>query len=209
MRKLTSLILTLVLALTLASCASPKPDATVKGFMDLAKTSDFSKMSAYINPSNVDSLNSMSSKITSDSTEKYFWDYIKAQNSKMTYEIKSSSISGTTATVTVNCKFIDSSPLLKAVVTDYFKQAVAAAFSGTQMTDSQQTELIGKILTEQQKNITDKFTETTLNIKCVQIDKKWYIDSVDEGMGNVITANILAAAKEIASAFSDLTGKKQ
>ncbi|MDP4121352.1 MAG: DUF4878 domain-containing protein [Bacillota bacterium] len=208
-KRLSSVLIALILVFCLAGCgSSSKPADTVKGFLDSAKTMDFTKMSTYINPSNSSKVNDMNTKITSDSVEKNLLDYLKTQSSKMTYEIKSSNISGNSATVTVNCKYIDGSPFLKEVVAEYVKEAFASAFSGSQNTDEQTNTLLKNIIGEKQKSVTDTYKESSIDIKCVKINNIWYIDSFEDSLANAVTSNFLEAGKEIASAFSNTTPNK-
>lgn len=203
MKRFSSILIVLCLILSFAGCSSaPKPDETVKGFMDSSKNLDFTKMATFVNPNNTKDLNSVQSKINDDPTQKYFVDYIKTRNSKMTYEVKASNVSGDSASVSVYCKYIDSTPLLKAVFSEFLIEAMSLAFSGTELTDEQTGTMMKKIMDEKQKSITDTFKESTIDIKCVKINDKWYIDSINDDLFNVITANIISAGKEIASSFS-------
>ncbi len=206
MKKFVSLFLALILIVSLAACSSapaPKPEDTVKGFMDAAKGLDFEKMTTFINPTNKGSLTSISDGIKADSAEKCFMDYLKTQSSKMTYEIKSSDVSGNTATVSVNCKYIDGTPFFKAVIEKFFTAAFEAAFAGKELTDEMTNEMIKKIVTEQQKAITDTFKESTVKIKCVKADGKWVLDTVDNDLGNIVTSNLMSASEEIEKSFGE------
>lgn len=204
MKKVISSLLACLILLSLVGCGgtAAKPDDTVKGFMEAAKTFDFEKMATYINPDNIGDLDAVSSDINTNESEKYFMDYLKDQAAKMSYEIKSSQTDGDSATVTVSCKYIDGTPLLKETISEYFVQAFAKAFSGTEFTDEDSNNLMKDIMAEKQKSIEDTYIEKDVDIKCVKISDKWLIDSVGEDIGNVITANFIAAANEISSAFN-------
>lgn len=200
------LLLIAVLTVSLSACSTLRPEDTVNGYLTAAKQFDSVKMATYVNPNSTSTSPvlddaSAAPSSSSDKIEQFFMDYLKVNAAKMTYKIQSTEIDKDTAKVSVDCKYVDSTPLLTSVISEYFKQALSLAFSGSEMTDEQTTAIMESIITEQLKSITDTYIEKTIVINCVKIDGKWLIDSPSDDLQNVIMSNFLSASKDIASSF--------
>jgi hypothetical protein len=199
LRRILVLPFVLLLAFSISSCGVTKtPDDTVNNFLSAAQAFDFETMSTYMNPANIDELE----EFTSDNElEQYFFDYLKDSASKMTYTIKSSETNADTTSVTVDFKFIDSTPFLTAVIGDVFNKAFSRAFSGSELTDEEMNALFTESLESQRSQMENVFTESTVVIDCVKIDGVWMIDTLTDDFGNVITANFIKASEEISNSF--------
>ena len=204
MKRISCLFLSLALILGITGCAAEKkPEDAVKSFMEAAKAFDFEAMAAYVNPDNVGDLESLTDESDSTELEQYFLDYLKESAAKITYEIGSAVISGDTATVTVTCNYVDSSEVLTQTISDFFIEALSAAFSGTELTDEQMNTMMMEIMEENKSSIEETYVDATIDVSCVKIDGVWYVDTVSDEMGDVITSNFLSASEEISSAFGE------
>ena len=206
MRKYLCCLFSVLLMIGLVACQSaPKPEDTVKGYFEAGKNFDTAKMSSFVNPKNVSS-GSSSSGTSSDSgeaeLEKYCMDYLKGNAKKITYRIKGSDVKDSTATITVDCKYVDGSPILRDAVSDYMVKAFGEAFSGTQSSSNSSKE-IAQIMTDKMKTTKETFTTKTIKINCVKIDKKWYIDKINDDLSDVFLSGFVSAGKEISKSFSN------
>ena len=206
MKKAFCLILSIMLIIGLAACqSSPKPEDTVKKYFEAGKSFDTERMNSFVNSKNVSS-ESSSSSASSDSEEadlvKYCMDYLKGNAKKVTYSIKGSDIKDATATVTVDCKYVDGSAILRDSVSDYIVKAVGEAFSGTQNSSNSSKE-IAQIMTDKMKTTKEIFTTKTIKINCVKINDKWCIDKVNDDLSDVFLSGFVSAGNEISESFDN------
>lgn len=139
MRKLISLIIILQLFIITGCATSPKPESTVSSFIEAGKKFDLAQMATMVNPSDSSSKNKitdvMDGKETKDQYQKYFVDYLKENASKITHSIKEAKTENDKATVTVDFKYVNGGPLLKATLGEVFSKTFSLAFSGVQVKD--------------------------------------------------------------------------
>lgn len=153
LRKLMSLLIIIGIFFVAGCSISPKPESTVSAFVDAGKKFDLNQMAIMINPSDssgkqkvTDVMNGQKDgKATKDQYQKYFLDYFKENAAKITYSPKRSKIENDKATVTVDFKYVDGGPLLKATIGDVFSKAISSAFTGVQMKDDE----MGKMFVSQ------------------------------------------------------------
>lgn len=201
MKRIVSTILIFTFVFSLSGCgAAAKPEDTVNGFLSAAKELNLEEMATYVNSDSAEDLSQWDSE---DDMEQYFLDYLKECASKMTYEIKSTNVTDNTAVVTVDFKYIDSTPLLKAVIGGLFTKALANAFSGTELTDEQELAMFTDEIQKQKSTISDSYAESTVDINCIKTDGKWFIRSVSQDLQNVVMANFICAANDIFSSFGE------
>lgn len=206
MKKLICAMLSMMTVLSLAACQSPaKPEDTVNGYFEAAKATDEEKMSTFVNPKNLSSRGSSSA--SSDDEEEIdlaneLQDYIKSNNKKVTYTIESTENKDNTATVTVNCKFVDASSILKDSVADYIPKALAKAFTSPDEEDDSGKE-ITKLMRDKIKTAKETFANKTIKVNCVKIDNKWYIDKENDDLKNIFTSNLVSAGNEMSKSFDE------
>ncbi|WP_308894800.1 DUF4352 domain-containing protein [Candidatus Desulfosporosinus nitrosoreducens] len=206
MKKFIS-ILAIIGLLFVSGCSSAaKPDKTVSDFIDAGKKFDLAQMATLVNPANANS----KAKITditkggdkeADQYEKYFLDYFKENAAKITYTIKEPKIDGDKATVPVDFKYVNGSPLLKATIGDAFSQVMSLAFTGVQMKDDDMNQLFMNSMNKQKTNVQESFTEKTVDFNLVKADNKWYIDNPSDELLDVFTSNFISVGKEISNSF--------
>jgi hypothetical protein len=207
-RKLISVLIIIGLFF-IAGCAnSPKPDSTVSDFIKAAKTFDLVKMASKINPANSANKEKISDLIKDDKKDqyqKYFLDYIKLNATKITYKIKDTKIDNQTAYVTVDFKYVNGGPLLKATIADVLPKAMSMAFTGVEMTEQETSQMFVSAMQKQKESVPESFTEKTIDIKCIKVDNQWYIDELSENLLDVIMSNFVSVGKEFNNATSSNT----
>lgn len=205
MKKIFYCLLVITLVVSFSACQSAsKPEDTIKGYFEAAKISDTEKANTFINPKNV-SLEDSSSTSSSGGQEEIdlvnnLLDYLKDNNKKVTYNITNTEIKDNSATVSVNCKFVDASAILKDAIADYIPKAFAKAFTESQSPDDSAKE-ITELMKNKIQTAKETFAEKAIKINCVKTDNKWYINKVDDDLQNVFTSNLLSAGNEIFKSF--------
>ncbi|MCH3972311.1 MAG: DUF5067 domain-containing protein [Oscillospiraceae bacterium] len=205
MKKTAAVILALLMCLPISACQSAaKPENTVTGFFEAGKSCDTAKMRSFINPKNASS--SSSSSASSDKNgadfQKYCTDYLKGNAKKITYNIKDSSIKDSSATVTVDCKYVDASAILKSAVSEYMVKAFGEAFSGTQASSDSSSKEISQLITDKIKTTKETFVSKTVKINCVKVSDKWYIDKLSDDLADVFLSGFVSAGNEISKSFN-------
>ncbi|MCR3922797.1 MAG: DUF4352 domain-containing protein [Firmicutes bacterium] len=209
MRKLISFFMIMAMVFTITGCSdSAKPEATVSEFIEAAKVFDFDKMATTINPSNLNN-----EKITDlmesddDQYQKYFLDYLKANANKITYTIADVKIDDNTAIVSVDTRYVNGGPLLKATIAEVFTKAIALAFTGVEMTEEETSQMFISAMQTQEEVVAESFVEKTIDVKCTKIDNQWYIDEPSDELLDVIMSNFISVGKELDDNFdSSSTG---
>ena len=68
-------------------------------------------------------------------------DYLKA-NAKNIYKIKDTKINDDTAVVTVDFKYVNGGPIIKATIAEYFAKGLSLVFSGIELTEEETSQII-------------------------------------------------------------------
>lgn len=209
MRKLIVLFCIIVVA-SLVGCSAPKPESTVSEFIEAGKKFDIVKMAQTFNPSNESNKEIMEDFTREDSESEnqyqaYFFDYFKENAKKITYQIKNSTIEGDQATVTVDFKYVNGGPLLKATIGEVFTKVIAMAFSGVELSDEEMEQMFISTMKNQQNTVEELFIEKTIDIKLVLIDKQWYIDEPSDELLDVFTSNFVSVSNELDESMGSQT----
>ncbi len=204
MKKIVYSLMAIVLIVSFTACKSEaKPEDTVTGYFEALKASDTSKANSFVNPKNIESSSTTSSGSDSEKAalENNLLDYFKGNNKKVVYSIKSTDVKENSAVVTVDCKFVDASPILKGAIADYIPKALADAFSGTQKSDSDSAKEIAELMKDKIKSTKETFLSKTIKINCIKTADKWYIDKEDDDLKNVFSSNFVSASNDISKSF--------
>lgn len=207
MRKLISFLIIIAVIFTISGCSSSaKPESTVSGYIEAAKTFDLDKMASKVNPSNTSNKENISDLIKNEENQfvKYFLEYLKSNAAKITYKIKDTKIDNNTAVVTVDFKYVDGGPLMMATIAEVFTQMIPLAFSGVEMTEEQTGQMFVTTMQKQQKTIAETYVEKTIDVKCIKVDNNWYIDEPSDDLSDVILSNFVSVGK----AFSNNSANK-
>ena len=200
MKKIILGFLSILLCFSLTSCTKAKPEDAVKGYFEALKTFDTDKMKTFVSEKDTTDEATKSSK-ANDEYSKAFLDYFKANAAKVSYTIKSSEVKDDKAVVTVDCKYIDGTTLFKETFQEFILKVFSNALSDKKPTDEENSKELVSIMTEKQKALKEVTAEKTIKINCVKVDKKWYIEKVDDDLQNVLSSNYFAVAKDMQTAF--------
>lgn len=200
MRKYVSILVIFAILFTVGCSAAPKPESTVSAFIEAGKKFDLIQMRAMINPSNLGSMEKISDLNKEDSEniyQKHFINYFKENAAKITYTVKDSKIENDKAIVTVNLKYVNGGPLLIATLGDVLGRLMTLALSGTRVSDEETGQLFIDTLEAQKKNNLESFTEKTLDIQLIRLDKKWYIDKPNEEFIDIFLSNFISVMNDL------------
>lgn len=205
MKKSLIIALAVVLAIGLAGCGT-KPETAIDNFFGAVKNFDSESMTKALAPStsgDTKELGSMDEylKSTDDPMSAPFVDYLKGNAKKITYEITNTKVNGDAATVTVKCKYVDGTQLFDKIIQDLFAKALSSAFSGKEMTQEEMTKMGADLLKQDIASVKETFVEKTVDIDCVKVDGTWYVKEVNDDLADVVTCNLLTAAKNLADSF--------
>lgn len=165
--KRISIIMTLVLSITaFYGCKSkePSPSDTVKTYFDEIKGADEATISTLL--SNVEETDTNSSK------------KMITEIQKLTYTINSESIDGEKATVNVKVNGPDMAAVIATSIQEMFTSVLSQAFSGTEMTETEQNKLYDDIMVKALDGVT--FTDRTGDITLEKSENGWEITSDNE-----------------------------
>ena len=199
-KKLFSIMLAAVIMVSMVGCSSSKPENTVNEFLKNSKNFDLAAMNENISPDS-QSDSDVVEAVEDNEDLKPYLKFFKKIAQKMTYTIKETNIDEDEATVTVDFKYVDSSDALNAAFTELLKVAFTQAFSGNEMSDEEIEKLITDTLTEYESENSDKFAEKTLDLYCIKVDNKWYIDDFDEEFFDVLLCNYISSLENLDNAL--------
>lgn len=211
-KKIVSIVLLSVMAMVLAGCGGPKPEDAVSNYLSAAKLIDAKTMAIYILPSNevdIQDTEALAGNGEDDQYIKYFTEYMTTNAKKMTYSIAGTEVTGNKAIVTVDCKYIDGGPLLKATIGEAFMKVFGMAFTGVEQTEEETNQMFLGIMKEQSEIIGETYKEATVKIDCVKQDGKWYISKVNDDLEDVVTMGFTFAGKDLENSFGDTSDSTQ
>lgn len=209
MKKITAVLLAIVMLVGLAACGAggAKPDATVKKFCEGMKAFDFEAMQACMDKKFDED------EILTEEMEELasFYEYMKKSASDIKYTIGDSKVDGDNATVTVDVEYDDASELTKETFHDYFGVlfgAITDVISGDaeiefseDMSEEDQEkaalELFDKLFTEKQESVKIGKSNATLTFELKKADKEWKITKVSDEFADVLTANMVKAIDDL------------
>lgn len=202
MKKIILILTTFLLAISLTACSSAKPEDTINSFFSSAKKFDFEGMNKVMENKDEKYKDILKELETEDPNAQYVLDYLKNNASKITYTIKDSEIKNNNAKIKVECKFVDSTPLLKEIVAEAFTKMLGMSFSGQDLTDEKTTEMLVSIMKEKQKSVEETFVTKTVEFECTKKDNKWIINSANDALADVLLSNLVTAGEEFSNSMS-------
>lgn len=202
MKKIILILTTFLLAISLTACSSAKPEDTINSFFSSAKKFDFEGMNKVMENKDEKYKDILKELETEDPNAQYVLDYLKNNASKITYTIKDSEIKNNNAKIKVECKFVDSTPLLKEIVAEAFTKMLGMSFSGQDLTDEKTTEMLVSIMKEKQKSVEETFVTKTVEFECTKKDNKWIISSANDALADVLLSNLVTAGEEFSNSMS-------
>ncbi|MDD7794376.1 hypothetical protein [Clostridium sp. 'White wine YQ'] len=199
MKKIILGFLSILMCLSLTSCTKAKPEDAVKGYFEAVKAFDTDKMKTFVNEKEtIESITKVSK--SDDKYFKYVFDYYKTNATKMSYKINSSETKADKAVVTVDCKYVDGSTLCKETTEEAFKKLFLDDLNQKGPTDEEMSRELVNTMSEKQKVLKEVTTEKTIIINCVKVDKKWYIESINDDLKNIMTSNFFSVTNSMKKA---------
>ncbi|MBQ5987029.1 MAG: DUF4878 domain-containing protein [Clostridia bacterium] len=194
-KKIVSMLLAVFLLLGTVGCGSDSPEGTITAYNDAIRVLDFEKAQTYIvKESDIESTLEKNSYIADDMLPT-FAEWIKT----LEYKIADVTIEGDKATVTVEYTHTDASDVFKAVLADYFAQALRSALTGTNEED--QTPLLISLFSEKAKTVETRRMKTTVVYSCIKSSGEWKIESVPTEFITVLSSNVLSVIHEMVDSF--------
>ena len=177
-----------------------KPIETTKDFLENMRAMNFDSMKALLQS------NDMSALDDADITSNAYTSFFKKINEKMSYKITKTSfqIQNGTASVTAHIRYIDGADIYKETITEFLKQIVSTAFSGSTLTEEETEQKLASLLDEKSSTVEDKFTETDITYPVIESDGKWKIVALDADTVRVMSANFTNVQDEIDQSLADL-----
>lgn len=182
MKKLLSVILTVVMLLSLVACGEKidPPDKVVGNALTAIKSSDFETAKKYFDTNPEETL---------DAAEDDQSDEIKTKLMQgLEYSIISTNVNGDTATVKANIKNIN----MATVISDYISQAFEYAFSG--LSEDELDEKFLDILSTSMDKNKDNLLEKEVDIQLTKGENGWII-TMNDDLSDAITGGMLTMAK--------------
>jgi hypothetical protein len=202
MRKWRTIAVSMLSLALLAGCSGAKPESTVEEFFTAGQQLDAEAMAATILSTNEEEVTETEELLLDDSN-KYLVEYFKTNAEKMTYEVTGSEVDGDNAVVTMNAKYVDGAPLIKATISSAFMKMLPLAFSGTEMTEEETNQMFADTMKEQSEIVSETFKEATLKIDLVKEDNEWYITEITDEMMDVVMSGFMSLSTELEGAFEE------
>jgi len=117
------------------------------------------------------------------------FEYMKSENTKMTYTIDKSAVDGDRGTVDVTYRYSDASPIVEATMGEYLSRAMTLAFGGA--SEDEMGELFMKLFMENAKTVSPVQAESTVTFSCVKAGSTWEIEDVPDEVTNILTCNMV------------------
>lgn len=203
MKKLGVVVLLCALLLLTACSTFPKPEKTVSLYLDSAKVMDFATMQTLITSQEAKEQLTQMLDNTSNEGANLFMSYIEKCASQIEYMIIDSQVEEETATVKVLCKYVDGTPLMKEVLAEVLKQALANAFSGKELTEEENNQMYIETINNVLPNIEETTIEQTIDVKLTKTEDGWLIDGSEEELYNVAVANFVNFGNDMSKSFQN------
>jgi hypothetical protein len=175
-----------------AASDKTKIKTTINNYFKAAKKYDVKKMNKYVkdtknyNPSELNDYSSLRS-------------YLKIRNKSLTYSVQKIKVDKNKATVTVKCKYLDSSTTYESA----FANLILFAFANADKNYSDKI-LLKKFNSIFKKSIKDsmnayqkKYKTKTFKISLLKEKGNWKINTVTYDLANSVTANYYKAVKSM------------
>lgn len=186
MKKARIALLCLLIVTVLCACgASAKPDSVVKTFSEAMKKTDLEGMANTVQGNAYDT----SVLELTDEISVQLFEYMRSENTKITYTIDKTAVDGDRGTVDVTYRYSDASPIVEATMGEYLSRAMSLAFGGA--SEDEMGELFMKLFMENAKTVSPLQAESTVTFSCVKAGSTWEIEEVPDDVTNILTCNMV------------------
>ena len=186
MRKWRTIAVSMLSLALLAGCSGAKPESTVEAFFNAGKQLDTEAMME-ATLSSVRPLSARTVELPLDESNTYLLEYFKKSADKMSFEVTNTAVEDNRAVVTVDAKYMDGAPLIKATVSSVLLKMSSSEFNGTEATE-EVNHIFADTLKEQMEAVPETYIEKTLKIDLVKEKNKWYILEITDEMLDVVMA---------------------
>lgn len=206
----TGLIIFLSIIVMIAAAGSvfyfmerQKPISAAKDYLENIRAMNFDGISSLLQDGDITLLDE--ADITSDAYSSFF----KKINEKMSYKITKTNfhIQNGTASVTAHISYIDGADIYKETITEFLKQIVSTAFSGTTLTEEETQQKLAALLEEKSASVQEQFTETDITYPMIQKDGKWKVVALDSNTVQVMSANFSNVQDEINQSLAEVSSE--
>ena len=201
MRKWRSIAISMLSLALLAGCSGAKPESTVEAFFNAGKQLDTEAMME-ATLSSVRPLSARTVELPLDESNTYLLEYFKKSADKMSFEVTNTAVEDNRAVVTVDAKYMDGAPLIKATVSSVLLKMSSSEFNGTEATE-EVNHIFADTLKEQMEAVPETYIEKTLKIDLVKEKNKWYILEITDEMLDVVMAGFTSLSTELEGSFEE------
>ena len=201
MKKARIALLCLLIVTVLCACgASAKPDSVVKTFSEAMKKTDLEGMANTVQGNAYDT----SVLELTDEISVQLFEYMRSENTKITYTIDKTAVDGDRGTVDVTYRYSDASPIVEATMGEYLSRAMSLAFGGA--SEDEMGELFMKLFMENAKTVSPVQAESTVTFSCVKAGSTWEIEDVPDEVTNILTCNMVNSFDSLRDSLGDSLG---
>jgi signal peptidase I len=195
MRKWRTIAVSMLSLALLAGCSGAKPESTVEEFFTAGQQLDAEAM-AETTLSSVRPLSAKTVELPLDESNTYLLEYFKKNADKISFEVTNTAVEDDRAMVTVDAKYLDGVPLIKATISSVLLKMSSLEFNGTEATE-EVNHIFADTIKEQMEVVPETYIEKTLKINLVREDNKWYIVEITDEMLDVAMSGFMTLSDDL------------
>ena len=203
MKKVISLMLALVLALSLTACGGKAsgPEGVVSQFCKGLQELDEKAIAQCFENGDDLELSDLEDVDSDDAVAQKIMDFMKSCAGRLKYQVGEATVDGDTATVPVEFTYVNAGSLMKDILTEYISQAWSLALSGAD--DEKLAAAFEEVFDEKTTGADFPTLTATLTIPSVQTSDGWKISSsaddsedLSAQLLDILTSNIYGARED-------------
>ena len=202
MKKVISLMLALVLALSLTACGGKTgPEGVVGQFCKGLQELDEKAIAQCFENGDDLELSELEDVDSDDAVAQKIMDFMKSCAGRLKYQVGEATVDGDTATVPVEFTYVNAGSLMTEILTEYISQAWSLALSGAD--DEKLAAAFEEVFDEKTTGADFPTLTATLTIPCVQTSDGWKISSSADNsedlsaqLLDILTSNIYGALED-------------
>lgn len=203
MKKVISLMLALVLALSLTACGGKAsgPEGVVGQFCKGLQELDEKAIAQCFENGDDLELSDLEDVDSDDAVTQKIMDFMKSCAGRLKYQVGEATVDGDIATVPVEFTYVNAGSLMTEILTEYISQAWSLALSGAD--DEKLAAAFEEVFDEKTTGADFPTLTATLTIPCVQTSDGWKISSsaddsedLSAQLLDILTSNIYGALED-------------